>query len=125
VTVTVAPNTAPNVTIVAPIQGSYSLVGSPLAIEGFAFDVEDGDLSGSLSWSSDLDGAIGSGQAFVTSTLSEGTHLLTASVTDSHGMTGAKAITTIRLPEPGSEGLLAGLLGLGALARRRRARGDA
>ena len=120
VTVTVNANAEPVVEIASPLHGSSSLPGTPLTFIGSALDTEDGDLSASLAWSSSLDGSIGTGAGFTTSSLSEGTHVITASATDSLGATGTAAITTIRLPEPGSEGLLAGLVGLAALARRRR-----
>ena len=109
----------PAVTIDEPLDGSSSQQGTPLTFTGSALDAEDGDLSGSVAWSSDLDGPIGAGASFSTSSLTEGTHVVTASAIDSHGQEGSAAITTIRLPEPGSEGLLAGLAGLAALARRR------
>jgi hypothetical protein len=116
----VDPNTAPQVAISAPLNGSSSLTGAPLTFTGSASDTEDGDLSATLSWTSNLVGAIGSGASFTTSTLPEGSHVVTASVVDAQGLEGFAAVTTIRLPEPGSEGLLVGLFGLGALARRRR-----
>jgi hypothetical protein len=116
---TVNANTAPQVTIDAPAEGSSSESGTPLTFTGSALDAEDGDLSGGLLWSSNLDGAIGAGVSFTTSTLSIGTHEVTATSIDSHGAEGSASVTTIRLPEPGAEGLLAGLIGLGALARRR------
>ena len=81
-----------------------------------------GDLGAALQWSSSIDGTIGSGESFTTSSLSQGIHVITASATDSHGEEGSATVTTIRLPEPGSEGLLAGLVGLAALARRRSGR---
>jgi len=116
---TVNVNTAPQVTIDAPAEGSSSESGAPLTFTGSALDAEDGDLSGGLLWSSNLDGAIGAGVSFTTSTLSTGTHEVTATSIDGHGAEGSASVTTIRLPEPGAEGLLAGLIGLGALARRR------
>ena len=116
---TVNVNTAPQVTIDAPAEGSSSESGAPLTFTGSALDAEDGDLSGGLLWSSNLDGAIGAGVSFTTSTLSIGTHEVTATSIDGHGAEGSASVTTIRLPEPGAEGLLAGLIGLGALARRR------
>ena len=119
VTLTVIGNTPPEVSIDAPLHGSSSLPGAPLVFAGSALDAEDGDLSAELTWSSNLDGAIGAGAGFTTSTLTVGTHVITASATDSQGAEGFAAITTVRLPEPGSEGLLAGLVGLAALARRR------
>ena len=42
-------------------------------------------LAASLAWSSDLDGAIGSGAGFSTTVLTVGTHTITASVVDSLG----------------------------------------
>ena len=122
VLVLVEANTAPVVTITAPLDGSTSTVGSPLLFSGSSVDAQDGNLSAALVWSSDLDGPIGSGASFSTSSLSQGTHLITATATDSHGLAGDASVTTIRLPEPGSEGLLAGLFGLAALARRRSTR---
>ena len=47
----------------------------------------------SLSWRSNIDGVIGSGATFSTSTLSEGTHTITASVTENGGLPGSEAIT--------------------------------
>ena len=119
IAVTVNANSAPQVTIAAPLDGSSSESGSPLTFTGSALDAEEGDLTGSLLWSSDLDGPIGAGASFTTSELSTGTHEVTATAIDSYGAEGSSSVTTIRLPEPGVEGLLAGLLGLGALARRR------
>jgi hypothetical protein len=120
ISLSIAQNTAPTVTISEPAPFSSSDVGTPLTFGASADDLEDGDLSAGLAWTSDLDGPIGSGATFATSTLSEGTHLVTASVSDSHGLEGLDTVVTIRLPEPGSEGLLAGLVGLALLAGRRR-----
>jgi hypothetical protein len=64
-----------------------------VGFSGTATDAEDGNLSASLSWTSSLDGTIGSGASFATSTLSVGTHTVTASVTDSGGLPGSDAIT--------------------------------
>jgi hypothetical protein len=119
ISLTVNPNTAPNVSIAAPAQLSTSLIGEPLTFSGSASDLEDGDLSASLAWESDLDGPIGSGAGFTTSTLSEGVHEVTATAIDSHGLPGAASVVTLRLPEPGSEALLAGLVSLALLAQRR------
>jgi hypothetical protein len=117
---TIAANTAPSVSIALPTPFSTSLTGEALLFSGSASDVEDGDLGASLVWTSDLDGSIGSGESFATSSLSEGTHLVTASALDSHGLSGEDSVVTIRLPEPGAEGFFAGLLGLLGLAARRR-----
>ncbi len=86
-------NTAPTVTITAPADGSSFDEGTSVTFSGFASDAEDGDLTSSLVWNSDLDGQIGTGGSFSTSTLSVGTHTITASVTDSGGLSGSDSIT--------------------------------
>jgi hypothetical protein len=113
-------NTAPAVVIAEPAPQSTSLVDTPLGFSASALDAQDGDLSAALVWESDLDGPIGTGAGFTTSTLSQGTHEVTATAIDAHGLAGSAAVTTLRLPEPGGEGLIAGLAGLAALACRRR-----
>ena len=110
ITVTVD-NTAPSVTISAPADGAGFNVGDSVSFTGSATDFEDGDLTASLTWTSSLDGAIGSGGSFATSGLSAGTHVITASVTDAGGLQGSDAITitvnaapivTITAPTDGS-----------------------
>ena len=103
VTIDPGPNTAPTVTITAPADGSSFTQGASVFFAGTASDPEDGDLSSGLAWSSNLDGAIGSGASFSTTALSVGTHTITASVTDSGGLPGSDAITvTIDPPVGGS-----------------------
>ncbi|MCB1035739.1 MAG: DNRLRE domain-containing protein, partial [Acidobacteria bacterium] len=91
-------NTAPTVTITAPADGSSFTTGTSVTFSGTATDAEDGNISGSLSWTSSLDGAIGSGASFSTSGLSVGTHTITASVTDSGGLPGSDAISVTITP---------------------------
>ncbi len=86
-------NTAPTVTITAPASGTTVAVGTSISFSGTANDTEDGVLSGSLTWSSSINGIIGSGASFSTSALTAGTHTITASVTDSGGLPGSAAIT--------------------------------
>jgi hypothetical protein len=86
-------NTPPVVTITAPGNGSSVQVGTSVTFTGTATDVEDGTISGSLTWSSSINGTIGSGASFSTSSLSAGTHTITASVTDSAGAPGSAQIT--------------------------------
>jgi hypothetical protein len=88
-----AGNAAPAVTITGPADGSSSTWGASVGFAATATDVEDGDLSAGLSWNSSLDGAIGSGASFSTSSLSCGVHTIDASVTDSGGLPGSDAIT--------------------------------
>ncbi len=86
-------NTAPSVSITSPANGSSAAVGASVSFTGTATDTQDGTLTGSLSWSSSINGAIGSGGSFSTSTLSAGTHTITASVTDSGSLVGSASIS--------------------------------
>ena len=83
------PNTAPSVTISAPANGSSVTEGTSVVFSGSASDFEDGNLSVGLAWSSSIDGVIGGGGSFSTSSLSVGVHTITASVTDSGGLSGS------------------------------------
>ena len=93
VTAPPAPNVSPTAAISAPANGTAVDAGVSILFTGTASDTEDGDLTGSLSWSSSLGGAIGSGGSFSTSTLSVGTHTITAAVTDSDGLAGQDTIS--------------------------------
>jgi len=86
-------NTPPTVTITAPANGASVAQGTSVTFTGTATDPEDGTISGSLTWTSSLNGIIGSGASFSTSTLSVGTHTVTASVTDSGGSPGSASRT--------------------------------
>ena len=73
--------------------------GTSVSFSGSASDPEDGNLSGGLSWSSSLDGSIGSGASFSTSGLSVGSHTITASVTDSGGLSDSAQVSiTVTVP---------------------------
>jgi hypothetical protein len=86
----------PTVSITEPADGTTVTGGTALVFTGVADDYEDGDLSGSISWSSDQDGSLGSG-ASAAVTLSGGnpakTHVITAEVTDSALQTATATIT--------------------------------
>lgn len=85
-------NTPPVVAISSPADGAGFTEGDAVTFVGSATDVEDGDLSGSLVWTSSADGQIGTGASFTTSTLSTGSHTVTASVSDSGGANGSDGI---------------------------------
>jgi hypothetical protein len=94
-------NTAPSVNIDSPADGASFPSGSAISFAGSASDAEDGDLTGNLAWMSSLDGSIGSGGSFSVM-LSEGTHTITASVSDSGDLSGEASITVV--VEAGSGG---------------------
>ena len=75
-------------------------VGTLVNFTGSANDAEEGTLSGGLAWTSNLDGAIGSGASFSTSGLSLGTHTITAAVVDGYGAAGSDSITVTIHPPP-------------------------
>jgi hypothetical protein len=85
-------NDPPAVTITAPASGGQIVEGSPLTLAATADDPEDGDLSASITWHSDRDGALGAGSTIVASSLSVGTHTLTARVTDRRGLLGSATV---------------------------------
>jgi hypothetical protein len=85
-------NTAPTVTISTPTNGAVVPAGTSVTFSGSASDSQDGSLTGSVTWRSNIDGQIGTGGSF-SRTLSSGTHTITASVSDSGGLTGQKSIS--------------------------------
>jgi hypothetical protein len=60
---------------------------------GSANDTQDGNLTAALSWTSNLQGNLGSGGSFSRSDLVVGTHVITAGVTDSGGLPGSAQVT--------------------------------
>jgi hypothetical protein len=85
-------NAAPTVSIASPANGVTTTAGTAVTFAGSAADAQDGSLTSAIVWKSNLDGQIGTGGSF-TRTLTAGTHTITASVSDSGGLTGQKVIT--------------------------------
>jgi len=97
-------NDPPTVTIIAPSNDSTFDEGTSISFSGTADDSEDGVLTSSLSWSSNLDGTIGSKGSF-SATLTPGTHTITASVSDSGEKTGSSSIkVTVNSSSPSPPG---------------------
>jgi hypothetical protein len=84
-------NTAPSVTITAPTSGSSFAAGASVTLTGTASDSQDGTLSSSIVWRSNIDGQLGVGGS-VTKALSSGNHTVTATTTDSAGATATAQI---------------------------------
>jgi hypothetical protein len=93
VTMTVIVNTAPTVTITSPIDASTAVQGASVDLVATATDLEHGDLTADIAWTSDVDGALGTGGALSLTTLSVGAHLLTASATDALSLSGTDQVT--------------------------------
>lgn len=99
--VVVAPNNPPSATIVTPLDGTSVLEGAAVTLNGTGADVEDGVLTGSkLVWTSDLQGALGTGSPLVLNTLQIGTHTITLTTTDSKDATGKDTVVvSVRSPQ--------------------------
>ena len=85
------PNHAPEVQILFPTNGVQAPQTTSWDLHGSAWDTEDGALTG--SWSSSLDGSLGSGNDLWGVSLSTGTHVITYSATDGNGHTSSQHIS--------------------------------
>jgi PKD repeat protein len=87
------PNLPPTAEITSPASGATFFAGDPVTFTGTAEDPETGPLAGSrLSWSSSLDGPIGTGGSLFTG-LGAGAHTITLTATDPGGASGTDAIS--------------------------------
>ena len=102
VTVETPVNNPPLVTVTGG-AGTYNH-GNTVILTGTATDVEDGTITGSLAWSSSMDGSIpGNGGRVSTNTLSLGTHTITASVIDSDGNSDSDSISVTMSESGGND----------------------
>jgi hypothetical protein len=85
-------NAFPVVTITSPATGATT--ASPVTLTATATDAEDGTISGSVVWSSSINGTVGTG-ASISASLSPGTHTITATITDTSSDTDTDTITLI------------------------------
>src|SRR5207249_762086 len=114
---------APIVAITAPPNQAVFPLGAAVAFTGVATDVEDGDVSPGLQWTSSLDGDLGTGARLSSSSLRVGTHTITAAATDSNGHPGqARLAVRVRGPNaaPAVTITAAALHGNGHRRHRRR-----
>ncbi|MCU0500464.1 MAG: hypothetical protein MUC51_01645 [Anaerolineae bacterium] len=87
------PNKTPFAIISNPANGQNFAPGELIVMQGIATDMEDGTLpENALEWSSDKQGALGSGPSLPVNTLQPGPHLITLTATDSQGQ---KASTSV------------------------------
>jgi sugar lactone lactonase YvrE len=88
-TTTTLPPTPPIVVIFSPAAGSTFGESALITFTATATDPETGNVSGTLVWSSQKDGVIGTGASFSRSGLSRGKHTITATATDPDGNQGS------------------------------------
>ena len=88
-------NMPPVLTITGPVSGSSYVAGQLITFDATASDAEEGDLSGQITWHSDLDGALGMGAPLSTAGLSTGSHTVTVSVTDGQGAEAQQQVVTV------------------------------
>jgi hypothetical protein len=65
-----------------------------------ANDTEQGNLTASIQWSSDIQGNLGTGGTLTRNDLVAGTHIITARVTDSGGLSGSASRTLVVTSAP-------------------------
>jgi hypothetical protein len=86
-------NTRPTASIFLPTGSAIYSQSVAITFSGSAIDAQDGVLSGgSLVWTSNLDGVIGTGSVFSKSTLSPGSQTVTLTATDALGLAGTAAV---------------------------------
>ncbi len=85
-------NYSPTVSISSPSDNSLFDSETVISFAGSASDTEDGNITSGLTWTSSIDGTIGYEGSFSTE-LSDGTHTITAQVTDNGGKTTSESIT--------------------------------
>jgi hypothetical protein len=83
----------PSAYILSPESGITIQPNTPLLLQGYAYDLEDGVLEeGSLQWLSNIDGVLGSGKDVLV-ILSSGQHIITFRAQDSDGNFGEAQIS--------------------------------
>jgi YD repeat-containing protein len=93
-------NQAPTVRITSPADGTQFFTGDQVRLRGTASDPESGDIRASIQWSSDLDGALGTGSSRTITNLRVGDHTIKALIADGAGAKAAWTIMVRIRPRP-------------------------
>ena len=97
INITALPNSRPTIAIVSPINDSQHDLGSNITFSANAADAEDNSLT--ITWASSINGLFQTGNKFNYSALSAGTHIITATATDSWGATASDSVL-VRIVQP-------------------------
>ncbi len=100
ISITIDPNVAPTVVISSPADGAVVIAGANVTFTGSATDPEDGDISSSLSWTSNLEGTLPGGATFMAPLTMPGLHTITADVVDLGGLPGSDMVNVTVLASP-------------------------
>jgi hypothetical protein len=85
-------NRAPVVTVSSPSSGATYAPTTTITLAATATDAEDGDITSRIKWTSSVSGLLGTG-GLLKLVLPSGSHTLTASATDSAGVTSRQSVT--------------------------------
>ena len=96
-------NTAPTVSITSPANNSSFTQNSPVAFAATVADADNDTVA--TTWTSSLQGAIGTGTSFTTTSLGVGQHTITATASDGQLSNAASISVTITAPNPPSGGI--------------------
>jgi hypothetical protein len=89
-----APNTPPSISVITAKAGVSGSAGQAYQFSASSMDLQEGDLSGTIIWSSSISGKLGSGSR-IEVTLAPGTHVITARSTDSKGASSISALSVV------------------------------
>jgi hypothetical protein len=96
----------PDAQIIQPLENQVFFPTQQVALQGTAYDLEDGSLGDdAFQWSSSINGDLGSGASLNTAELSTGVHIISMVVTDSDAMTTQVQRTIEISPEDTAEAL--------------------
>jgi hypothetical protein len=94
---------APSILLNAPMSGAIFIADEQIVCDATVFDLQDGPLDGvSVVWRSSLNGVLGSGDVLnlEADSLSEGSHAITVTATDSLGLSNSASIQIFVLQQP-------------------------
>jgi outer membrane protein assembly factor BamB len=91
---------APAVEILAPEEGAEFGKDEVIAFSGEVNDSSETIPASDITWTSDIDGPLGTGES-INTTLSVGAHVITLAAIDSDGLEGEDSVTVVVMPGPG------------------------